>query len=379
MKALWTRDFILAFIANFFMAFSFYLLLPTLPVHLLQTMQASSSMTGLVMAIYVVAGLCIRPFSGILIDSYSRKKLYLILFALFSICSVLYFGAIAIWMMLVIRLLHGLVWGLIIPTGNTIAIDIVPSERRGAGIGYYGMSMNIAMAMGPLLGILLQDHLSFTWVLSVAVGTSLMGLIISTAIRVPVHVPAPHAVLSLDRFILRKGILAGVAMLLLTISYGLLLTYASLFGKQNGIAGTGAFFVLVSLGFILSRLLFSSLLDKGWSIRLAILGATVAALSMVAFGMFPIPVVYFTSALMLGLAYGAGFPAIQNWIVQRADHHQRGTANSTFYTAFDIGVGAGMILGGQMGEINMLANAWFVAAGCAVLSVLVLRRIHLQE
>jgi len=376
MKPLWTRDFILAFIANFFMSFSFYLLMPTLPVHLIQEMHATPSFAGVVMAAYVVAGLCMRPFSGFLIDTFPRKKFYLIIFALFTFCGILYFGAVALWIVLAVRLLHGLVWGLIIPAGATIAIDIVPAERRGEGIGYYGMSMNIAMALGPLLGILLQDHLNFTWVLSVAVGTSLLGFFVTMWIREPFHAPHAHGVLSLDRFILRKGILGGIAMLFLTISYGLLLAYASLYGKQNGIAGTGFFFVLISVGFILSRILCSSLLDKGWTVRLALLGSFLAALSLVALGLFPFAAVYFAVALLLGVAYGVGFPALQNWIVQRAEHHQRGTANSTYFTAFDMGVGAGLLFGGQMAQVSTLANAWLVSAGCAVVSIIVLGRLR---
>jgi predicted MFS family arabinose efflux permease len=375
LKPLWTRDFILAFVANFFMAFSFYLLMPTLPVHLIQTMRATPAMAGVVMAVYVVAGLCIRPFSGFLIDYFPRKKFYVAVFALFTLCGVLYFGAVAVWIFIAVRLLHGLVWGLIIPAGNTIAIDIVPAERRGEGIGYYGMSMNIAMALGPLLGIVLQDHLDFRWVVGGAAGTSLLGLLVSLWIRVPFHAPHAHAVLSLDRFILRKGIPGAVAMLFLTVSYGLLLAYASLYGKMYNIAGTGFFFVLISVGFILSRMLCSSLLDKGWTVRLALLGATVAAVALVALGLFPVAAVYFVVALLLGFAYGVGFPALQNWIIQRAEHHQRGTANSTFFTAFDLGVGAGMLFGGQMAQVSSLSNAWLASAGCAVVSILVLRRL----
>lgn len=375
LKPLWTRDFILAFVANFFMAFSFYLLMPTLPVHLIQTMRATPAMAGVVMAVYVVAGLCIRPFSGFLIDYFPRKKFYVAVFALFTLCGVLYFGAVAVWIFIAVRLLHGLVWGLIIPAGNTIAIDIVPAERRGEGIGYYGMSMNIAMALGPLLGIVLQDHLDFRWVVGGAAGTSLLGLLVSLWIRVPFHAPHVHAVLSLDRFILRKGIPGAVAMLFLTVSYGLLLAYASLYGKMYNIAGTGFFFVLISVGFILSRMLCSSLLDKGWTVRLALLGATVATVALVALGLFPVAAVYFVVALLLGFAYGIGFPALQNWIIQRAEHHQRGTANSTFFTAFDLGVGAGMLFGGQMAQVSSLSNAWLASAGCAVVSILVLRRL----
>jgi predicted MFS family arabinose efflux permease len=376
MKPLWTRDFILAFVANFFMSFSFYLLMPTLPVHLIQVMHTSPAMAGFIMAAYVVAGLCIRPFSGFMIDHFPRKKFYVFTFVLFTLFTICYFGAAAVWIFLALRLLHGIVWGLIIPAGSTIAIDIVPSERRGEGIGYYGMSMNIAMALGPLMGILLQDHMNFQWVIACASGTSLLGLLTSVFIREPYHAPHAHAVLSLDRFILKKGIPGAAAMLFLTVSYGLLLAYASLYGKENGISGTGFFFVLISVGFILSRALCSHLLDRGWTVRLAMIGAALAGVSLAALGLFPNVFVYFSAAMFLGLAYGVGFPALQTWIVQRADHHQRGTANSTYFTAFDLGVGAGLLFGGQMAQLSSLSNALLASAGCAAVCILILRRLR---
>lgn len=377
MKPLWTRDYILAFGANFFMSFAFYLLMPTLPMHLIGFMHASPAMVGVVMSAYVIAALCMRPFSGYLVDQYPRKRLYLISFILFTIFNAFYFGAIAIWMFLLVRFLHGFVWGLIIPAGNTIAIDITPSERRGEGIGYYGMSMNIAMAIGPFVGILLQDHYSFSWVLASATLTSVIGLAMSLLIRVPPHTPHAHSVVSLDRFILVKGIPGAVAMLFTTISYGLMLAYISIYGKQNGIENTGFFFVLLSIGFLLSRALCSRLLDRGWTIHLAMVGSIVCALSIVALGLYPIAAVYFGAALFLGIAYGVGFPAIQTWIVQQGDHHQRGTANSTFYTGFDLGVGIGMLFGGQMAAHLALNYAWIVGGAFALLSFAILRK-HLN-
>ena len=375
MKPLWTKDFTFAFVANFFMAFSFYLLLPTLPAHLIHTMRTSSSMAGVIMSAYVVAGLCFRPFAGFLIDRLPHRPLYVATFALFTLFFLLYFGAVSVWIFLGLRILHGLVWGMIIPAGSTIAIDIVPPERRGEGIGYYGMSMNIAMAFGPLVGILLQDHLSFSWVLAVAAGGSFLGLFNSLLIRVPSHTPSAPKALAFDQFILKKGIAGGVAMLFITVSYGLLLTYASIYGKQHDIPGTGVFFVLVSIGFIVARAAFSPLLDKGWALRLALAGALAITVALIALGLFPLAAVYFATGMVFGLAYGLVFPALQSWMVGRALPHQRGTANSTFFTAFDLGVGAGMLFGGRMVDHGNLANAFYVCALSSVVGILLLRRL----
>ena len=370
MQRLWTRDFNLAFAANFFMSFAFYLLMPTLPIHLLQTLRATPSFTGWVMASYVIAGLVVRPFSGFLIDRFPRKVFYVVLFGLYTLCGLLYFIAQTPSSTLGVRLLHGVVWALLLPAGSTIAIDICPATRRGEGIGFYGMSMNLAMALGPMMGIFLHDRMAFSVVLLATAGMAGLGFMVSLFIREPYHAPQPHAVLSLDRFLLKKGISGGIAMWLITISYGLLLAYASLYGKQQGIEGTGFFFVLVSVGFILSRLLCSRLLDQGWTVRLSIIGAFLSACALAGVAGFPLPWVYFLVATVLGVAYGMAFSAIQTWIIHRAEPHQRGTANSTYFTAFDLGVGTGLLLGGALG--NQLSNALLISAGCALLGMGVL-------
>lgn len=373
MNPLWTRNFLVAFGANFLMAFGFYLLMPTLPMYLTEHLHITKSMAGVIMSSYVVAALAMRPFSGFLIDTVPRKRLYLTSFALFTLVSALYLGAAGDVSFLVLRLLHGLVWGVITTAGNTLIIDIVPSQRRGEGIGYYGMSMNIAMALGPMTGLFLGERFSYAQVFATAILSNLLGLGLALAIRVPYRAPHRHATLSLDRFLLLKGVPTGITLLFVTVSYGLILAFAAMYGKDHRIGHTGLFFVVLATGIVSARLFSGKHLDGGFGVQVGSAGALLAAASLLMLGLFPVAVCYFAAAFCLGLGYGMSFPAVQTLIVDLAGHHQRGTANSTYFTAFDLGVGIGMLLGGWIAQERGLELAFVIVAGSAALGAVLLR------
>lgn len=71
--------------------------------------------------------------------------------------------------------------------------------------------------------------------------------------------------------------------------------------------------------------------------------------------------------------YGMNFPAMQTTMIHLANDQQRGTANSTFFTAFDLGVGAGMVLGGLIAQKSGLSPAFLIVAASALLGAVLLR------
>ena len=105
---LFTANFFLAWGANFLMGFAFYLLMPTLPFYLVEKYGADKGVVGLIMSSYVIAALLIRPFSGFMVDTFSRKMVYIISFLLFVILTGGYVVAAFITLLFVLRCLHGL-------------------------------------------------------------------------------------------------------------------------------------------------------------------------------------------------------------------------------------------------------------------------------
>ena len=156
-----TPSFCCILAANFLLFMGFYLILPVLPFYLVDAFSTGKSTIGLVLSCYTLAALCIRPFAGYLLDTFARRPLYLLAYFLFTAFFGGYMLATALSLFILLRALHGVAFGMVTVAGNTIVIDILPSSRRGEGLGYYGLANNIAMSIGPMIGLFMQGHFSY--------------------------------------------------------------------------------------------------------------------------------------------------------------------------------------------------------------------------
>ena len=379
-QKLWTSSFISACIANFLMGFSFYLLMAALPFYVVERFHAQKAVTGIVMSCYIIAALAIRPLSGYMLDRFSRKQIYVWSFLFFVLFYFGYILAGSLVLIVIMRIMHGFTWGTITTASNTLALDIMPASKRGEGLGYYGMAMNLSMAIGPVAGLFLYDRYNFDVIFFTAITSGFLGLIAALMIKAPVKIHVVHdQPLSLDRFLLVQGIPIGINVIFIAVSYGMILSFAAMYGKEIGVKNTGMFFTMMAIGIAVSRIFSGKLVDRGKIHFASLMGLLILAFSLVLFSLSTNSLFYFLSALLIGLGYGILFPAFQTLVINMAHHNQRGTANSTYYTAFDIGVGAGMIIAGKIAELSGLAMAFGFGAFLSIVAVLFYWKISMAS
>ena len=357
---LWTKSFVFMCLSNFMMCFAFYLLMPTLPFYLLEVFHTSKGMVGLVLSCYTIAVLAIRPFSGFFADTFSRKPMYIIAYFLFVAIFVGYLLAGVLTMFIAFRTLHGLAFGSVSTSGNTLVIDVMPASRRGEGLGYYGATNNLAMAFGPMVGLFLHSTGSFDIIFYVAILFGSIGLFFTFFVKAPKKIPQEHQALSLDRFILLKGIPAAISLILITIPYGMTNTYIALYAQELGLlSNTGMFFFIMSVGLIFSRISAGKKVDHGQMTKIIIQGYVIVILGLVGeiflknaclWNGYIGYALLFVIAFCLGYGYGTLIPALNMLFVNLAPHQRRATANSTYLTSWDIGIGTGIFLGGYLSE-----------------------------
>ena len=372
-----TRSYCCILAANFLLYFGFWLLIPILPFYLADTFQATQSTIGIVLSCYTVSALCIRPFSGYLLDTFSRKPLYL--FAYFIFMSMFAGYRMAGWLTLfiLVRIVHGISFGMVTVGGNTIVIDIMPSSRRGEGLGFYGLTNNLAMSGGPMFGLFLHNPgSSYDALCAYGFGSCLLGLTAASLVKTPYKPPVKREPVSLDRFILLKGLPAGASLLLLSIPYGMTTNYVAMYARQIGItAETGFFFTCMAVGMAVSRLFSGRLVDKGKITEVIQTGFYLVCLSfflLAGCGWFMewsttgTTVLFFGIALCLGVGFGIMFPAYNTLFVNLAPNSQRGTATSTYLTSWDVGIGIGMVTGGCIAELASFKIAYLFGAALTV-------------
>ena len=367
MSKLWNGNYLKIWTGNFLIHFSFTLIVPLLPLYLSERFGADKQTIGLVLAGYTVMALIVRPFSGYMVDTFPRKAVLLICNFIFFALFAGYLVAGSITLFTIFRTLHGAPFGATTVSASTVAIDVLPSDRRTEGIGYYGLSNNLAMAFGPIAAIYILEACNgnYTVLFWISLVISFIGLLVDSSIKLPQRETVrSNRVLSLDRFFLLKGWREALTMLCFAFSYGVLSTYVAIYGKEElGITGgTGLFFTLLASGLMLSRLTGARSLRKNLVSRNASIGVTVSVFGYLLFAAVHSPAGYYGAALIIGLGNGHMYPAFQNMFINLAEHNQRGTASSSILTAWDAGVGLGVLLGGLLSE-HLGYHAAFWGAG----------------
>ena len=378
MERLWNRNYCKVMAANFTLFFAFYVLTPLLPLYLSEHFGATKDVIGLVLSGYTITALLVRPFSGYMVDSFPRKTVLMVAFGAFAIFFAGYLAASTLLMFTIVRTLHGGPFGALTVSNSTVAIDVLPSSRRTEGIGYYGLSNNLAMAMAPTIGIFIYQFThSFEFLFWLALVVATLGWIIDSTVKLPKReIIREKSTLSLDRFFLTRGWLLGLNMVAFGFSFGVLSNYLAIYGKEvMGITGgTGTYFMLCSVGLILSRLQGSKALRDGRVTHNAATGMVISLVGYTLFILMPtltqcsmvnvqwsMFIGYYGSALLIGLGNGHMWPAFQNMTINVASNKQRGTANSTILISWDIGMGLGILVGGIVAElISYSAAFWTV-------------------
>ena len=482
MEKLWNSNYCKVMAANFSLFFAFYVLTPLLPLYLSEHFGATKDMIGLVLSGYTVTALVMRPFSGFLVDSFPRKTVLLLSFTVFAIFFAGYLAASTLLMFTIVRTLHGGPFGALTVANSTVAIDVLPSSRRTEGIGYYGLSNNLAMAIAPTIGIFIYRYThSFELLFWIALIVAFAGLAVDASLKTrprktlpqplktlpqplpvgrggitstigntatkdtptvgknatkdtptvgktanentssvgkcayKVTIPLPTGrgrgrgfFVSLDRFFLLRGWLIGANMVAFGFSFGVLSNYLAIYGKEVlGISGgTGAYFMLCSLGLMLSRLQGGKALRQGRVTHNAASGMVISLVGYTLFILIPTLVQfagaadggskfftlhaslftlssYYLSALLIGLGNGHMWPAFQNMTISVAPNSQRGTANSTILVSWDVGMGMGILAGGIIAEHFGYGAAFWTVVAVNALGVLTFfattRRFFLQR
>ena len=355
--------------ANFSLFFAFYVLTPLLPLYLSEHFGATKDMIGLVLSGYTITALVIRPFSGYMVDSFPRKIVLMVSFGAFAIFFAGYLAASTLLLFTIVRTLHGGPFGALTTANATVAIDVLPSSRRTEGIGYYGLSNNLAMALAPTIGIYVyQLTHSFEFLFWIALIVACAGWLVDATVTLPSkEIVRNKSKLSLDRFFLVRGWLLGLNMVAFGFSFGVLSNYLAIYGKEvMGITGgTGTYFLLCSIGLIASRLQGSKALRQGRVTYNAGSGMVISLIGYTIFIAFStlgdslMYIGYYGSALLIGLGNGHMWPAFQNMTINVAHNNQRGTANSTILISWDIGMGLGILLGGVIAEFLGYGSAFW--------------------
>ena len=377
---LWTRSFVLIIVINFLVFMNHIMVLTTFPIFLQDVLGQDESVAGIAALLFSIIAILLRPFVGWLLNNGRRKSVLMIgLTGMFlmplgymlstALAGLGYSVLMAVALALVCRMLHGVSLAFSNTATATIASDSLTREHFAEGMGYFGMATALATSMAPALGLALK-RISFALMFGVSSGFMLLSFVLFLVIRTKRPQLAAKQPLRLRGLIDADAVPASVICVAFLLTWGSIENFLSKYAADNGLPSGGIFFLITAVMLVVVRLTVGKVADRrGEGIFVYSCNAAML-IALVLLAVAPNRVCFLLSAVLAGYAFGGIEPALQSMAVHIAPPERRGSANSTFLCAYDLGMGCGAGIAGALIARLGYQSMFLLIALATVLSVL---------
>ena len=336
---LWNKDFILIIVINFLVFMNHLMILSTFPFYI-EYLGGSEAVAGFAAALFSIIAVVFRPFIGWMLDNGKRKIILIIGLCGMALMPIGYLVFATLYLAFVCRMLHGASLAFSNTSTSTIATDIIPKPRFAEGMGMFGLATALATAVAPALGLPLMDYMGFTMLFLFAAVSIVIALILFLMMKVP-KVEVEKKPLNLKGLIDKDAVPASATTLVFMLTYGALENFTAKFAAEQNLPSGGIFFAVMAVALLLTRLLAGKVTDRHGESFFAYSCNAAMLIAFLLMGLFPNVVTYLLAAVLAGFGFGGLEPALQSMAVAIAPPERRGSANSTFLCAYDIGIGVG--------------------------------------
>ena len=367
---------------SFFISLVYFLLMTTLAVYAIQQFSASESMAGLAASIFVIGAVFSRLFTGRYIETIGRKKVLFTGLLLFLAATLLYFTITNMYLLLLVRFIHGAAFGISTTALATIVMDIIPTERRGEGTSYFSLNITLATSIGPFLGLYLSQHADFSMIFIVCTLLSMISLIISLFLKIPRSAMTDDQRNSLKGFKLssffeKKAVPISLMITIMGFAYSGVLSFITAYATEINLIEAASFFFLVySIVLLISRPFTGKLLDKkgdNFVIYPAIISLAIGLLILSqSYNSFTL----LLASVFIALGFGTMQSCFQAIAIKESPQHRVGLATSTFLICMDLGVGIGPFLLGSIIPMFGFRGLYLTLAIVVFLSILLYFSLH---
>jgi MFS family permease len=360
-----TGEFLRLWAGAFPFFLSFYLLLPTVPLYA-RALGIPESQIGLIIGVFALSSMTVRPWAGWASDRYGRFPLLVAGALLFLAASLLYGWSRSVGALLAVRLVHGAGMGLYPTAATAVVADIAPPERRGEAMGFFGAAGNLALALGPVGGVWLMERLGFSSLFAASAAAAALALAVTLSL--PETAPERRRVtFGLAAVLSPAALFPSTILFCLMATYGVLMAFLPLYVREIDAGNPGVFFLVFASVVAAVRGYAGRVSDRRGRAPVTAAGMVLVGLATAALALRGGPLTVVLTGALYGIGFGAAQPALMAWTVDRISPVERGKAMGTFFTAFELGIGAGAIgFGLLLGRAGFPAT--FLAAGALALA-----------
>lgn len=362
---IWTKNFISISLTQLLFFTVFYTLLTTLPIYVIDDLGGSESQAGLVVTFMLISAITVRPFSAKVIDLVGKKKVLVISVTFFLVMTASYLLASNFVILSAIRFMHGISFGFMTTITGVIVADILPANRRGEGMGYFAMAMNIAVVAGPFIGLLLIQHVSFQTLFLFLIVLMVISLFAALLVKIEEGPGQENMTLTIKWSDLFEVSVLPITVIIALVgfSYGSILSFVPVYAETIGLTKVSSYFFLV---FAIIMIAFRPYLGRAFDEKgarfvlipsLIIFSAGLALLSVA-----QTVAIFLIAGGIIGLGYGSILPGFQALVVQHAGPKRTSQAMSTLFTLYDTGIALGAFTWGIISATHGFTTMYLVSA-----------------
>ncbi|MTD31457.1 MFS transporter [Planomicrobium sp. YIM 101495] len=362
-QPIWTRSFINISISTFFIFVVFYALLTYVPLYVLNDMGGTAAQGGLATTVFLVSAIIMRFFSGMILEKFGKKKILVVAAFFFTVATVLYPFVTEFGMLLALRFFHGVWFSLLTTVAGAIVADIVPPERRGEGLGYYGIAMNLAVVAGPFLALTLQPLVTARAIFLIFSAIMVVGFFCAVATQLIEQPAAPkqRRKLGIDDFLEKRSLPIASVGFLISFAYASIITFISVYAESLGlIQAASFFFVVYAVAMLLVRPFSGRIFDIHGPSVVIVPSIVLFGLGLISLSFAETAWMLLVSGALVGLGYGTLLPCFQTLAIQAADSHRSGYATGTFFALYDGGIAVGSIALGVFAGMMSYSNLYLL-------------------
>ncbi|MDW8564058.1 MFS transporter [Staphylococcus shinii] len=378
---LWSKDFISITIVNFLMYLIHYTLIVTVTIFTIDKYHASESMGGLAAGIFIIGMLFGRLASGRVIDNLQPKKV-LLFGIIFSIITVgLYFAIHSLLILMIVRLLHGIAFGLSSTATGTISSRIIPQKRKGEGIGYYALSVTTASAIGPFCGIILNQQFGFQSIFIVSLIVIVVALIVALLIKglpkVSVQTSNTEKITGMAAYIQKEALPISFVIIFVGIAYSSVLSFLTVYTEQINLATASSFFFVVyAVSTFVTRPFTGKIYDNYGENKVMYPVLISFTFGLILLSLTHTSILLLIAAIFIGIGYGTIIPTAQAIAIQQSPTDKIGLATSTFYMFADFGAGIGPFVLGVVIPLMGYRNLYLTMSILVIVSIILYYFMH---
>ena len=319
---------------------SFNLILPELNEYI--TSMGGENEKGMIFFLFSVSAAISRPFSGKLSDTIGRKKVMYIGIIISVLELLIYPIANVVFYFLFMRFMHGFGAGFL-PTGATALVtDILPENRRGVGMGLWGVFISLGFGIGQFLASSIREEIGLDGLFFVAAGFGVFSAILISFVKetLPNPVKFSWSLLNVKwNDVFEPTVVpAAIVMFLSVSSSGIIFVLTQDMSTYFGIDNKGWFFGFYVLSTIVVRLFSGKLSDNIGRRKTLILGMSIMLISLILLAFSTEWIQFTVAAVVFGVATGITSPTLFAWTADLSPSHRRGVGAGTLFIALELGV-----------------------------------------